>query len=93
MGDFFLTGLEAEIAPIVLHFVNQPKPWHYGAWRGEPRFARAYADWFAASPWPHWGLSPDAPALRGRKPSRSALRDRFAASLSAFLGGARFLDA
>ena len=29
MGDFFLTGLEAEIAPIVLHFVNQPKPWHY----------------------------------------------------------------
>ena len=54
MGDFFLTGLEAEIAPIVLHFVNQPKPWHYAEWRGEGRFARAYADWFATSPFPEW---------------------------------------
>ena len=34
MGDFFLTGLEEEIAPIVLHFVNAPKPWNYADWRG-----------------------------------------------------------
>ena len=31
MGDFFLLGLEAEIDPIVLHFVNSPKPWQYRA--------------------------------------------------------------
>ena len=27
MGDFFLIDLERAIAPIVLHFVNAPKPW------------------------------------------------------------------
>src|SRR5271156_152394 len=46
MGDFFLTGLESSIRPILLHFVNSPKPWHYAEWRGEARFARAYRDWF-----------------------------------------------
>jgi len=90
MGDFFLTGLEAEIAPIVLHFVNQPKPWHYDAWRGEGRFARAYADWFARGPFPAW-----APATRpppGRKPRPSPLRSRFAASLRDGLARRRFVD-
>jgi len=87
MGDFFLTGLEAEIAPIVLHFVNQPKPWHYDAWRGEGRFARAYADWFARGPFPAW-----APAPPGRKPRPSPLRSRFAASLRDGLARRRFVD-
>jgi lipopolysaccharide biosynthesis glycosyltransferase len=90
MGDFFLTGLEAEIEPIVLHFVNQPKPWHYEEWRGEGRFARAYADWFAKGPFPAWRAAA-RPAL-GRKPKASPLRVRFAASLRAYLGGRRFLD-
>ena len=27
MGDFFLLDLERRIEPIVLHFVNSPKPW------------------------------------------------------------------
>jgi len=62
MGDFFLLGLEAAIAPIVLHFVNRPKPWEYKLWRGEARFAEAYRGWFAASPWPDWS----APAPAGR---------------------------
>src|SRR6476660_5841274 len=39
MGDFFLLDLERRLAPIVLHFVNAPKPWELGSWRGEPRFA------------------------------------------------------
>ena len=90
MGDFFLTGLEAEIAPIVLHFVNQPKPWHYEAWRGEGRFARAYADWFALAPFPAWRAK-NRPRL-GRKPSASALRRRFAASLRAFFSTCQFVD-
>jgi lipopolysaccharide biosynthesis glycosyltransferase len=90
MGDFFLTGLEPEVAPIVLHFVNQPKPWHYDAWRGEGRFARAYADWFAGAPFPAWRAATQ-PAL-GRRPKPSALRHRFAASLRKFLSERRFID-
>ena len=39
MGDFFLLDLEREIEPIVLHFVNSPKPWELASWRGEARFA------------------------------------------------------
>jgi lipopolysaccharide biosynthesis glycosyltransferase len=91
MGDFFLTGLEPEIAPIVLHFVNQPKPWHYRDWRGEGRFARAYADWFETSPFAEWRA--EARPKAGRRPSPSALRRRFAASLRAFLAGCDFIDA
>ena len=90
MGDFFLTGLEAEIAPIVLHFVNQPKPWNYESWRGEGRFARAYADWFATAPFPHWRAAA-RPAL-GRKPKASPLRQSFAASLREFLNSRQFID-
>ena len=40
MGDFFLLDLERRLEPIVLHFVNAPKPWELGSWRGEARFAR-----------------------------------------------------
>ena len=91
MGDFFLTGLEAEIAPIVLHFVNQPKPWQYEKWRGDGRFARAYAEWFAASPWPDWGAAAGANlARRGSRPT--PLRRRFADSLRAFLLRTPFVD-
>ena len=37
MGDFFLLDLERQLEPIVLHFVNAPKPWELdsgGARRG-----------------------------------------------------------
>ena len=91
MGDFFLTGLEREIAPIVLHFVNQPKPWHYQTWRGEGRFARAYAQWFATSPWPDWGAAPGVNFAR-RGPRPTPLRRRFAESLRKFLSASRFVD-
>jgi lipopolysaccharide biosynthesis glycosyltransferase len=91
MGDFFLTGLEDEIAPIVLHFVNAPKPWNYADWRGDGRYARAYADWFAASPFATWRADV-RPPLR-RKPALSPLRRRFAASLADFLARSRFIDA
>jgi lipopolysaccharide biosynthesis glycosyltransferase len=92
MGDFFLTGLEAEIAPIVLHFVNSPKPWDYADWRGETRFARAYRDWFAHGPFPAW--RPGGAALRARsKPKSSALRRRFADNLRSWFGTCRFIDA
>ena len=43
MGDFFLLDLERPIEPIVLHFVNAPKPWQLGDWKGEARFAEAIA--------------------------------------------------
>ncbi|MGO9772892.1 MAG: glycosyltransferase family 8 protein [Roseiarcus sp.] len=90
MGDFFLLDLEATIAPIVLHFVNSPKPWEYQRWRGEARFAEAYRSWFAASPWPDW--SSPAPAGRPHGPRRTAARRRFAERLTAFLAAQRFVD-
>jgi lipopolysaccharide biosynthesis glycosyltransferase len=93
MGDFLLTGLEPEIAPIVLHFVNQPKPWDYKDWRGEGRFARSYANWFSASPWPDWGLPAGAAAPARRKPKATPLRRRFADSLRAFIARSQFVDA
>ena len=34
MGDFFLLALERKIAPIVLHFVNAPKPWELNGVEG-----------------------------------------------------------
>lgn len=90
MGDFFLLDLEAAIAPMVLHFVNSPKPWEYERWRGETRFAEAYRSWFAASPWPDW--SSPGPAGRAHKPRKTAARRQFAERLAAFLATQRFID-
>ncbi len=90
MGDFFLIDIEAAIEPIVLHFVNSPKPWEYERWRGEARFAEAYRSWFAASPWPDWPTA--APAGRAHKPRRTAARRQFAERLAAFLATQRFVD-
>ena len=92
MGDFFLLDLERRIEPIVLHFVNAPKPWELGAWKGEARFAEAYRDWFASSPWAQLARTPAAcPWRRGRPPLTRARAD-FARRLSAFLAKARFID-
>lgn len=91
MGDFFLTGLEREIAPVVWHFVNQPKPWDYADWRGEGRFARAYRDWFAKAPFPAWRPT-GAPPKSRQKPAATALRQRFAENLRGFLARSRFVD-
>jgi lipopolysaccharide biosynthesis glycosyltransferase len=92
MGDFFLTGLEAELAPIVLHFVNSPKPWDYAGWRGETRFARAYRDWFASAPFPAWRPAGAAPKAR-RQPAATPLRRRFAQNLKSYFETCRFIDA
>lgn len=59
MGDFMRLDLEDEVRPNVYHFVNRPKPWQRG-WVGDPRFAQAFRDWFAASPWPDF---PDVEAV------------------------------
>jgi len=91
MGDFFLLGLEAVWRPVVLHFVNQPKPWRYAEWRGEARFALDYQHWFSVSPWPEWGEP--ATLERARKTTRSSrARREFARSLQAFLETRKFQD-
>ncbi len=92
MGDFFLTGLEERLRPIVLHFVNDPKPWHYAQWRGEARFALDYANWFAASPWSEWGNFDAAQWAKHDSPAPTPVSRRFAASLSDFLLTQRFVD-
>jgi lipopolysaccharide biosynthesis glycosyltransferase len=91
MGEFLLLDLEATLAPMILHFVNSPKPWDYADWRGEARFAELYRTWFAASPWPDWSWS--APAGRAHRPRRTAARRAFAARLTDFLATQRFVDA
>jgi lipopolysaccharide biosynthesis glycosyltransferase len=92
MGDFFLLDLEHKLEPIVLHFVNAPKPWELGSWRGEARFAENYRDWFATSPWPELARAPANPPWRRTRPPLTARRRSFAKNLSAFLAGTRFID-
>ncbi len=92
MGDFFLLDLEARLEPVVLHFVNAPKPWELAAWRGEARFAENYRDWFAASPWPEWATAPEKPPWRRSAPPRTRIRRDFAGRLSTFIDATPFLD-
>ena len=92
MGDFFLLDLERRLEPIVLHFVNAPKPWELNSWRGEARFAENYRAWFAASPWPDLAKSPAAPPWRRTRPPLTRLRRDFAERLSVFLMKTRFID-
>jgi lipopolysaccharide biosynthesis glycosyltransferase len=91
MGDFFLLDLERKLEPIVLHFVNAPKPWELGLWRGEARFAQSYRDWFAASPWPELAQPPPRPWRKGQPPL-TRLRQDFADRLSLFIEQAPFID-
>jgi lipopolysaccharide biosynthesis glycosyltransferase len=92
MGDFFLLDLERWLEPVVLHFVNAPKPWELGSWRGEARFAETYRAWFAASPWPDMANAPPKPPWRRNRPPLTPLRRDFAKRLSAFLVARRFID-
>ncbi len=92
MGDFLLLDLERTIEPIVLHFVNAPKPWEFSAWRGEARFAANYRDWFASSPGPDWAKAPARPAWRRTRPPLTRVRKDFAERLSLFLEQVSFID-
>ena len=92
MGDFFLLDLERRLEPMVLHFVNAPKPWELDAWRGEARFAENYRAWFAASPWPDLATTPATPPWRRTRPPLTPVRREFAERLSAFLAQTRFID-
>src|SRR5271165_1536979 len=92
MGDFFLLDLERRIEPIVLHFVNAPKPWQLADWRGEARFAENYRDWLAASPWPNWAKAPEAPAWRRAPPPLTRLRQDFSKRLALFIAETSFID-
>jgi lipopolysaccharide biosynthesis glycosyltransferase len=60
MGDFLLLDLEKELAPVLYHFVNRPKPWQKG-YAGEARYCRFYADWFAETPWAGFAAEPARP--------------------------------
>jgi lipopolysaccharide biosynthesis glycosyltransferase len=92
MGDFFLIDLERRVEPIVLHFVNAPKPWELKLWRGEARFALSYRDWFLSSPWPELARAPPAPPWRRARPPLTRLRRDFAARLSAFISRTQYID-
>ena len=92
MGDFFLLDLERAIEPIVLHFVNAPKPWTLGAWKGEARFAEAYRDWFKTSPWPEWAEAPERPGWRRSRPPLTRTRRDFRTRLAQFLESTPFVD-
>lgn len=90
MGDFLLLDLERRLLPIVLHFVNAPKPWNYSGWRGERRFSQIYRDWFAKSPWPDWAEGPQG-GLKA-KPAITPARRFFARRLSNMLAQSTYVD-
>jgi lipopolysaccharide biosynthesis glycosyltransferase len=92
MGDFFLLDLERRIEPIVLHFVNAPKPWELEAWKGEARFAETYRDWFAQSPWPELAQAPEQPGWRRARPPLTPIRRGFGERLARFLATQPFVD-
>ena len=92
MGDFFLLDLERRISPVVLHFVNTPKPWTLAEWKGEARFAEAYRDWFRTSPWPEWAEAPERPGWRRSRPPLTRVRREFGARLAEFLEATPFID-
>jgi lipopolysaccharide biosynthesis glycosyltransferase len=92
MGDFFLLDLERRLEPIVLHFVNAPKPWELHSWRGEARFAENYRAWFASSPWANLAKAPPSPLWRRTRPPLTPLRREFAERLSGFLAETHFID-
>ena len=92
MGDFFLLDLDRRLEPIVLHFVNAPKPWEFAGWRGEARFAENYRDWFLKSPWPEWGKAQTSPHWRRTRPPLTRLRQDFAKRLSLFIERASYID-
>ena len=90
MGDFLLIDLERQLLPIVMHFVNAPKPWNYEGWRGERRFSQIYRDWFAASPWPRWADGEQGGLLG--KPAATPARQNFARNIRSFLAASDFID-
>jgi lipopolysaccharide biosynthesis glycosyltransferase len=85
MGDFLLLDLEEEIAPIVYHFVNRPKPWEAG-FAGDPRFSAMFHQWFARSPWPDFAARPS------REWTPSLVNQPFRQKLLADLAKHRFAD-
>jgi len=92
MGDFFLLDLEKIVDPIVLHFVNSPKPWDIDEWRGEARFAQSYQAWFEASPWPEYLTRAPMENARRMAPRKTSGRRAFADRLIEFLKTCAFAD-
>jgi lipopolysaccharide biosynthesis glycosyltransferase len=92
MGDFLLLDLERRVEPIVLHFVNAPKPWELKLWHGEARFARNYRDWFMGSPWPELAEAPSPPPWRRTRPPLTRVRQEFAKRLSSFIDRTHYID-
>ena len=84
MGDFLLLDLEKELAPVLYHFVNRPKPWQKG-YAGELRYHRFYADWFASTPWTDF-------VATSAQPAHAAVNWPFRAQLLSLLRSSEFAD-
>ncbi|MGV6871197.1 glycosyltransferase family 8 protein [Pseudochelatococcus sp. B33] len=79
VGDFLRLDLMREIEPVVLHFVNDPKPWQRNRWRGPAWMQALYDTPRGALPAP------------GGEPLTLAFQ-RFRERLLAFLATQRFVD-
>lgn len=79
MGDFLLLDLMRAVEPVLLHFVNDPKPWQRDRWSGPAWMAALYDAPGAAPP------AGDGEALTPEF-------QRFRRRLLAFLAAQRFID-
>lgn len=74
MGDFLLLNLMCEIDPVILHFVNDPKPWQQDCWNG-PAWMQALYEREAI----HDPRSSEAPLTASFQSFRQRLLDFLAA--------------
>lgn len=79
MGDFLLLDLMREIDPVLLHFVNDPKPWQHERWTG-PAWMQALYD-ASCNAVPFVESQPLSPTFQ-----------RFRERLLAFLATQQFVD-
>lgn len=89
MGDFLQIALEDAVAPIVLHFVNRPKPWE-AHWGGDMRFAALYRELLSRTPWPE--RPSRGPAADTVRPDAPHDPEGFRRRLRAKLAGFAFAD-
>ena len=92
MGDFFLLDLERRLEPLVLHFVNAPKPWEIRQLAGRRAFRRGLSRLVRRLALAGMGEGAGDAAVAADPPAAHAPQASFAERLAAFIDETPFLD-